>query len=75
MTIEQVAVELLGLSTKERALLAEKLLASLEEDAAVDVEGLWGEEAERRLRQANGGEVSLRPAAVVMADARARIKE
>ena len=75
MTMEQLAVQLLGLPARDRAVLAEKLIASLEEEQAADeVEGLWAEEAERRLQQAQEGKVSLRPAADVMREARSRLK-
>jgi hypothetical protein len=73
MTIEQLAIELLGLPAKARAALAEKLVASLEEEAAGDVDALWAEEAERRLKEAEAGAVSLRPAEAVLVDARSRL--
>ena len=74
MTIEQLAMELLGLPAKQRAQLAEKLIASLEEEGAGEVDAIWAEEADRRLRQVEAGEATLRPAEAVLADARARIK-
>lgn len=75
MTIEQLAMELLGLPAKARATLAQKLLASLEDEAASgDVDGLWAEEAERRLKEAQEGAVSLRPAEDVIREARSRLK-
>lgn len=74
MTIEQLAIELLGLPASQRAQLAEKLIASLEEEASSDVDVIWADEAERRLKQVEAGEAVLRPADAVMADARSRIK-
>lgn len=74
MTIEQLAIELLGLPAKARAALAEKLIASLEEEASGDVDALWAEVAERRLKEAESGTVSLRPAEAVLADARSRLR-
>ncbi len=74
MTIEQLAIELLGLPAKARAALAEKLIASLEDEEAGDVDSLWAAEAERRLEQAERGEVELRPAEDVLANARSRLR-
>ena len=74
MTIEQLATELLGLPAKARAALAEKLIASLEEEAGGDVDALWAEEAERRMKEAEEGAVSLRPAEAVLTDARSRLR-
>ena len=75
MTMEQLAIQLLGLPAKARTILAEKLIASLEdEQAAGDVEALWAEEAERRLKEAEEGGVSLRPAEAVIKDARSHLK-
>jgi hypothetical protein len=70
MTIEQMAIELLGLSLKDRAILAEKLIASLEEETAADVNALWAAEAMNRLRQIENDEVPLRPAAEVLEEAK-----
>ncbi len=75
MTIEQMAVELLGLSTKERAVLAEKLLASLDEDASGDVDARWGELALRRLDEVEAGSVSPRPAEEVLTESRSKLKK
>jgi hypothetical protein len=77
MTIEQLAIELLGLPAKVRAALAEKLIASLEDENAAgagDVDSLWAAEAERRLEQAERGEVELYPAEDVLAEARSRLR-
>jgi hypothetical protein len=74
MTMEQLAIQLLGLPAKARAILAEKLIASLEEEqAAGDVDALWAEETERRLKEAEEGAVGLRPAEAVLTDARSRL--
>jgi hypothetical protein len=74
MTIEQLATELLGLPAKARAALAEKLIASLEEEAGGDVDALWAEEAERRMKESEEGAVALRPAESVLTDARSRLR-
>lgn len=74
MTMEQIAVELLGLPARDRALLAEKLIASLEQELGADVDAAWADEASRRLAEVERGEVSTRPAHEVLADARARLE-
>lgn len=56
---KQLLDEVLGLPAADRALIADKLEASLEERDAVP-EGValaWAEEAERRLREIEGGAV------------------
>jgi putative addiction module component (TIGR02574 family) len=45
----------LRLDTRDRAALAEKLLASLEELSEEEVERLWAEEAQRRLEEYRAG--------------------
>ncbi len=47
--------KVLRLPTKERARLAEKLLASLEGTAEPEAEALWLAEAERRLAELEAG--------------------
>lgn len=75
MTMEQLAMQLLGLPAKARAILAEKLIASLEDEQLDgDVDGLWAEEAERRLQEAEQDAASLLPADAVFKDARSRLK-
>lgn len=75
MTMEQLAIQLLGLPAKARAILAEKLIASLEEESATgDLYALWVEEAERRLQEAEDGAVALLPADAVIGEARSRIR-
>jgi len=63
-TLEQLALEMLGLPAASRALLAERLIASLEEEEAVaaDAESRWKGEAERRAQEISRGTVVCRPA-------------
>jgi hypothetical protein len=63
----------LQLPIRERALLAEHLIASLEEADDAEVERLWVEEAERRYREYNTGELSGRPAEEALRDARSSL--
>ncbi len=59
---DEVAAAALQLSIEERAQLAGKLLFSLDEPSESEVERLWLEEAERRLREFREGKVSGTPA-------------
>jgi|APFre7841882590_1041340.scaffolds.fasta_scaffold16649_2 putative addiction module component (TIGR02574 family) len=45
----------MNLDVRDRATLAEKLLASLEELSEEEAEGLWAEEAQRRLVEYRAG--------------------
>ncbi|HEU0053895.1 MAG TPA: addiction module protein [Longimicrobium sp.] len=69
---ERIETELMSLPRSERARLAEKLIASLGEDP--DVLAAWEDEAERRYQLFLTGEMTARPLADVVADARARLK-
>jgi len=69
-TLEKKALDLLGLPTTSRAFLAEKLLASLEDDEpSEEVERAWKKEASRRYKALKTGKVKARPHAEVMRDA------
>ncbi|MBF8275888.1 MAG: hypothetical protein HW390_961 [Candidatus Brocadiaceae bacterium] len=65
--IHEIESKALKLSSRERALLAEHLISSLESHA--DAERLWIDEAERRYREYKEGKVKTRPAAQVFKDA------
>ena len=69
--VRNLSVEARKLPPPERAELIEDLLASLDEpDARIDA--LWAEEAERRLRLVESGEMPARDAAGVIAELRER---
>ena len=55
-TIETVEADALRLSSAERALLVERLIASL--DADPEVEAAWAAEVERRQRDIDSGAVT-----------------
>jgi putative addiction module component (TIGR02574 family) len=55
MHLEQVTKEAMKLNLEERAELAQQLLASLDDAPASEIEKLWLEEAERRLREFREG--------------------
>jgi hypothetical protein len=59
MSIEQLERELLRLPASERARLAERLIASLDEDAEVD--RVWVEEVRRRDGELDSGAVESLP--------------
>ena len=60
--IDEVTVAALDLSIEERTQLAGKLLLSLDEPSESEVESLWLEEAERRLKEFHEGKVRGIPA-------------
>ena len=73
MPIEQLTVELLGLPMQYRALLAEKLIASLDDKVIPDAESLWIKEAEKRFKEIQDGIAVCRPAEDVLRDAREKL--
>ncbi len=74
-TLAKVEDEALQLSEKERARLAVRLLASLEEEAESpeEVEKLWLAEAEQRFEELRTGVVRGMPARDVFAQLRAKL--
>jgi hypothetical protein len=70
MTLEKTALDFLGLPSASRALLAEKLLASLEDDEpSGETERAWKKEAMKRYRAFKSGKTVVRPHAEVMREA------
>ena len=69
--LEEVEAEALKLIAEERAHLADRLLASLSEDA--DLEEAWAIEVERRVADIESGRAHLVPAAAALARARAAL--
>ena len=66
MSVHEIEAEALLLSSQERAHLAEVLIASLDEDLALDQ--AWAAEAERRYEEIRSGRVQAIPAEQVMAE-------
>jgi len=60
--LERLALELLGLPASSRALLAKKLIESLDESESPDPEALWIEVAQRRAAELAEGKVQGIPA-------------
>lgn len=57
MNLEEITAEAMKLALEERAQLASRLLLSLEEPSESEIERLWLEEAERRLKEFREGRV------------------
>jgi putative addiction module component (TIGR02574 family) len=70
---ERVRAEALGLPIRERARLAEQLIASLDEDS--EIEAAWAEEIERRMQEVRDGRVELLDADQVPAELRGRLRK
>ena len=73
-TVEKIALELLGLPAESRALLAEKLIESLDEKQDKNIEALWIKEAKRRSREIKRGKVKCKPAKDILREARLKLK-
>ena len=63
------------LSLKERSVLIDHLIGSLDELDEAECERLWAEEAERRYREYKAGNITSRPAKDVFRDARTKLRE
>ena len=70
--LEEVEAEALKLTPEERAHLADRLLASLSEDAEIEED--WAIEVERRVADIESSRAHLAPAAEAIARARAALK-
>jgi putative addiction module component (TIGR02574 family) len=57
--LAKVLKEALSLDVQDRAALAERLLASLDELDPEEADRLWAEEAERRLAELRAGRASV----------------
>jgi len=70
----EIEDDALGLPAEERARLALRLLASLEEtlESPAEIEKLWIAEADRRFRELRDGVVQGIPARAVFAELRAK---
>ncbi|MGM3307257.1 addiction module protein [Anabaena sp. WFMT] len=60
-SIEQITEELLALPSVSRALLAEKLVESLESDTDSTIQAIWITEAKKRRDQVRNGSVQTIP--------------
>ena len=70
MTIEQIAAEALTLPSEERALLADRLVESLDAAEVNRLDRLWATEAKRRRDEVRHGTVQPIPGDEALARAR-----
>ena len=68
--VEELSAQARTLPPKDRARLAEDLLASLQEDSETEAEAAWDIEIERRVSEVRAGTARLIPAEDVHAEAR-----
>jgi hypothetical protein len=61
MTLEQLAEEALALPSDSRALLADRIVESLDVSELSDIDRLWGAEAKRRRDEVREGLVKTIP--------------
>lgn len=73
MTVEQIAEEALALPSEARALLADRLVESLDPAEDGYIRQLWLREAKRRVDEVRRGEVQTVPAEVAFAEVRQSI--
>ncbi len=71
---EKLAEDALALPDDDRAALTDVLLRSLKTPAGEEIERLWTEEAERRVKEIDDGTVTLLDGQEVMQGARARLR-
>ena len=72
-SIEQLTEELLSLPNESRALLADKLVESLEFETDSAIQAVWSAEAKRRRDEVREGSVQPIPGEDALAQARAII--
>jgi putative addiction module component (TIGR02574 family) len=70
--VDVLEAEAMKLTPEERARLADRLIASLSDDAAI--EEAWATEVERRIAEIEAGRVPVVPAAEAIARARDALK-
>ena len=70
----ELEAQALKLPRRERARLAQRLIASLDQEVDADAEGLWLDEAERRLADLKSGRVAAIPAERVIRKVRAALR-
>jgi len=70
MTVEQIAEEALALPSESRALLADKLVESLDTAALSRIDKAWLAEAKRRRDEVRSGKVQTIPGDEALADVR-----
>ena len=71
--LQVIEAQVMRLDPKSRAKLAERLILSLDIPMEAQLEHLWAEEAERRVDELRKGQVTERPASVVLRRIRRQI--
>ncbi|MBN1602717.1 MAG: addiction module protein [Chitinispirillaceae bacterium] len=74
LNLKQCEANALKLAPKDRAVLAERLISSLDSLEESEMEQLWLDEAERRYKDYRNGKIPARSAQDVLRGARAAIK-
>jgi putative addiction module component (TIGR02574 family) len=72
--IEEIEEKALRLTSRERALLVERLISSLDDEEDPEAERLWIEEAERRYNAYKQGKIKGRSAGLVFKETRSKIR-
>lgn len=72
--IQEIENEVLSLPPQERAIIAEHIIRSLDDEEDPEVERLWIAEAERRYKEYKEGKVKARPAPLVFKEARSKLE-
>ena len=72
--LTEIEREVMELPPRERALLVEHLLATLDKDEDTNAEELWLQEAERRYDNYRAGKIGAKSANQVFIDAKKRVK-
>ena len=75
LTVEQIAEEALSLPSEARALLADRLVESLDPVEDEDIRQLWVAEACRRRDDVRSGRVQTVPGDVALAQVRQAIRK
>ncbi|HEY5345730.1 MAG TPA: addiction module protein [Verrucomicrobiae bacterium] len=75
MTIQALEKEVLELPPKSRARFAEKIIETIDDYTAPEIETAWTEEIGRRVTEIKSGKASGIPAAEVMTKARHALHE
>ncbi|MES2917431.1 MAG: addiction module protein [Pseudomonadota bacterium] len=71
--VEKITEVVLSLPSDARALLADRLVESLDPITDEDVRDLWAQEALRRLEEIRSGQVASVPGEVGLAQVRSRL--
>lgn len=74
-TVEAILSAALALSPSDRAVVAEILLKSLDEEDQAKIDAAWAAEAQRRIAAFERGEIKGTPAEEVMRSLRVRNKQ